>query len=622
MKQHTRRNHGRGLLLALGASASRAVGQATSSFVDQATGAQLQRFVDSKTNFGFGIGLPAISSDSFIGQLSFPLADGAGWGGISLNGDAKAPPLLACWPDGNGGVVSSFRQTPNGDGNPSQASGAFTLKTIPEATSANSTFLTFTFLCEGCIDDTRSVDAASVGWRLGSRPVQNAASAAGILPSPDRGFGDFLADLAAARSSDFDNWAALATGTASSDPSLDTSAVDGSVAVSDLKARQSGSNGRAGGRSGFDTDSGLSGNETDGVDSDSDDDRARAPRAAARSVRLRRRSAAASNLATRQAGGQTGGSRTGGRAGFNTDTDNSGDESGFDSDTNSGRPAPRAGGRVSRARSLAKRQKPGKNTGRNGNNTDTGNSGNDLTSGVDSDSDNGRAGVARVARTSRARRLARRQTRGSRNGFNTDTDNNGLTSGIDSASDSDNGRRGTAARTGGRVPRARDLTKRQTRGRNGFNTDTDNNGLTSGIDSARDSDNARKGAATRTGGRVPRPRALARRQTRGRGRNGSNTDTDGNGLTSGVDSASDSDNGRRGRARAGRAAATRAVGGGATIPSGLTRRQAGGNRPNAGGRGRGGFDTDSGNDSGNSLDSLDSLDSQDSLDSSFSDFSD
>jgi hypothetical protein len=37
------------------------------------------------------------ASTSFIGQLTFPLANGNGWGGFSLTGDMEGPLLLAAW---------------------------------------------------------------------------------------------------------------------------------------------------------------------------------------------------------------------------------------------------------------------------------------------------------------------------------------------------------------------------------------------------------------------------------------------------------------------------------------------------------------------------------------------
>ncbi|KAK3372364.1 hypothetical protein B0H63DRAFT_293004 [Podospora didyma] len=189
---------------------------ATLAFTDQATGIQFQRFFGAKTGFGFGVALPTSPSTSFIGQLSFPLANGAGWGGFSLTGDMEGPLLMAAWADGKGGVMSSFRQAFNEDDDPPEVSGLFTVRPIAEATSVNNTFLTYTFLCEGCLDASLGLSAAQaagtaeMGWALGSRAVQNQASSAGVLTFHNSGFGDFQANLKAAQSTEFDTWAALA----------------------------------------------------------------------------------------------------------------------------------------------------------------------------------------------------------------------------------------------------------------------------------------------------------------------------------------------------------------------------------------------------------------------------
>lgn len=204
-----------GFFLALALS-SPAAAQTTSAFTDQATGIQFQRFFGARSNFGFGVALPTNPSTSFIGQLSFPLVNGAGWGGFSLTGDMEGPLMMAAWPDGQGGVVASFRQAFNEDDNPPEVTGTFTVRPIADATSVNNTFMTFTFLCEGCLDAGLGLSAAQtagnaeMGWALGKRAVRNAASSAGILEFHDGGFGDFQANLGAARSAEFDTWATLA----------------------------------------------------------------------------------------------------------------------------------------------------------------------------------------------------------------------------------------------------------------------------------------------------------------------------------------------------------------------------------------------------------------------------
>lgn len=186
----------------------------TTNFADPVTGISFQRFFGAKTSFGFGIALSQAPNDSFIGQLSFPLINGAGWGGWSLTGDMEGPLLMAAWSDGTK-VISSFRQAANEDDNPPEVTGNFRARPIAAGTSVNSSFLTFTFLCEGCLNAALGLDGATsgkveMGWALGSKQVRNSASPAAILNFHNVGFGGFDAQLAQAKNAKFDIWAAMA----------------------------------------------------------------------------------------------------------------------------------------------------------------------------------------------------------------------------------------------------------------------------------------------------------------------------------------------------------------------------------------------------------------------------
>ncbi|KAK3897034.1 CBD9-like protein [Staphylotrichum tortipilum] len=235
----------------------------TSAFTDQATGIQFQRFFGARTNFGFGMALSTdTTSKSFIGQLTFPLSNGNGWGGWSLTGDMEGPLLMAAWSDGKGNVISSFRQAFNEDDNPPEVAGTFTLRPIAEATSVNNTFLTYTFLCENCLDAglglAPEVQSAEMGWALASRAVRNPASSAGVLDFHNSGFGDFKANLAGARNAEFDKWAALAgapvTGAAGAKP-FDVGAAGAGSGGSDDEGDGNNSSGGGGGDAGNDSDS-------------------------------------------------------------------------------------------------------------------------------------------------------------------------------------------------------------------------------------------------------------------------------------------------------------------------------------------------------------------------------
>ncbi|KFY26797.1 hypothetical protein V491_01159 [Pseudogymnoascus sp. VKM F-3775] len=188
----------------------------TTAFSDSTTGIPFQRFFGAKTDFGFGIALPTDPTTDFIGQLTFPLNDGNGWGGFSMTGDMEGPLLLAAWSDGAGNVVSSFRQAENEDDNPPEVTGSFALRPIANGTSVSDTFLTYTFLCEGCLDAAFGLGAADtagdaeMGWALAKTAVGGAETSAGILGFHDSGFGDFTASLGLARNAQFATWAAIA----------------------------------------------------------------------------------------------------------------------------------------------------------------------------------------------------------------------------------------------------------------------------------------------------------------------------------------------------------------------------------------------------------------------------
>lgn len=195
----------------------------TTNFTEPTTGLPMQRFFGAKSGFGFAIAVPdtpsTANATSFIGHMTFPLASGAGWGGWSVTGDMEGPLLMAAWlgPD-SASVVSSFRQADNEDDNPPEVTGPFAVRPIAEATSANASFLTYTFLCEGCLSSGFGLGPSQVGgtvemgWALGSKAVGNPASSAAVLNFHDVGFGGFQAQLGLAGlpQAEFDRVAALA----------------------------------------------------------------------------------------------------------------------------------------------------------------------------------------------------------------------------------------------------------------------------------------------------------------------------------------------------------------------------------------------------------------------------
>ncbi|EFQ91166.1 hypothetical protein CFE70_002279 [Pyrenophora teres f. teres 0-1] len=189
-------------------------------FVDQNTGLQMERFFGARTSFGFAFATsssPATagSTSSFIGQISFPLVNGQGWGSMGLTGDMEGNFILAVWPDGKGDVMASFRQATDED-NPPEVTGAFSVRPIPGGTVVNATSLSYTFLCENCIDSSLGLSMdnsgnAVMGWALSEKPpLGDSADPGARLDFHERGFGPFTARLGAAASAQFEAIAATA----------------------------------------------------------------------------------------------------------------------------------------------------------------------------------------------------------------------------------------------------------------------------------------------------------------------------------------------------------------------------------------------------------------------------
>ncbi|KAF2023233.1 CBD9-like protein, partial [Setomelanomma holmii] len=137
--------------------------QVSAPFVDHTTGLTMERFFGARTQFGFAMSLHstppvARTPSSFIGQLTFPLVNGQGWGAMGLTGDMEGNFILAVWPDGAGGVMASFRQGTNED-NPPEVTGSFAVRLLPDGVSANATSFSYTFLCEKC-----SAGGGRCGW--------------------------------------------------------------------------------------------------------------------------------------------------------------------------------------------------------------------------------------------------------------------------------------------------------------------------------------------------------------------------------------------------------------------------------------------------------------------------
>lgn len=189
--------------------------QVSTAFTEAVTGLTMERFFGARTTFGFAMTMPETPVDSYIGQMTFPLVNGAGWGAVGLTGDMENNFFLAAWSDGSGGVMASFRQGTNED-DPPEVVGNFAVRPIAAATAVNNSFLTFTFLCEGCMNAALGLGAEAtgadgvMGWALSEQAVADQGSPDAQLGFHERGFGPFTMRLAQARSASFEGVAAQA----------------------------------------------------------------------------------------------------------------------------------------------------------------------------------------------------------------------------------------------------------------------------------------------------------------------------------------------------------------------------------------------------------------------------
>ncbi|KAF9887715.1 hypothetical protein FE257_009668 [Aspergillus nanangensis] len=216
------------LSVVLGASA---VNYNSSAYTDSATGIDFQRWCDEGTGYCFGVALPETVESDFIGQLTVPLSESKGWGGVSLGGQMTENLLLATWPNGDS-AVASLRKT-KVYSSPDTFSGDASIAEIPKGTSVNSTHFTYTFLCSGCIIGTPTTFSASddsylMGWALSKTNPSTPGSPSSVLPYHAAGNGAFRMLLSQAKSAQYSTWVDMAeaptTPTASSSASVTPSA--------------------------------------------------------------------------------------------------------------------------------------------------------------------------------------------------------------------------------------------------------------------------------------------------------------------------------------------------------------------------------------------------------------
>ncbi|KLP05448.1 Uncharacterized protein Y057_5644 [Fusarium fujikuroi] len=186
-----------------------AQGLRSSAYTDPKTGIDFQRFVDD--GYSLGIAVPETLGKDLIAQMVFP-REKEGWGGISFRGGMVGGMLFVAWPNGDD-IVTSFRMA-NSYANPDVYTNSTVKATpIPDGTFINSTHVSYTFLCEGCVvKETTSLTGESpvVGYAWSSIDVDTPSDPESALNYHGAGFGQFGLDIKKAASAKFATWAAMA----------------------------------------------------------------------------------------------------------------------------------------------------------------------------------------------------------------------------------------------------------------------------------------------------------------------------------------------------------------------------------------------------------------------------
>ncbi|KAK0708431.1 hypothetical protein B0H67DRAFT_520883 [Lasiosphaeris hirsuta] len=210
--------------LASTVSAQSGSGGVTTQYADAATGINFQSFT-TPAGYRFGLVLPPAtdaSNKDLIIHLTSPLnSAGAGWAGIDFGRSMVGPLMLVAWPSGSTSnpvimaprVARGYKPS---DTTP-YTTNAITLTPIAKGTFVNSTHLSATFVCSGCLNsdsfDPTTSGTASFAYAYSLVAVATPADANSRLSdhtSQGEGYGSFGADLASARSADFGAYVKLA----------------------------------------------------------------------------------------------------------------------------------------------------------------------------------------------------------------------------------------------------------------------------------------------------------------------------------------------------------------------------------------------------------------------------
>lgn len=178
----------------------------TEAYNDPNTGIDFQRYATNE--YSFGIAVPENPEADFIGQMVVPLTENAGWGAVSLGGGMLNNLLFVAWPNDEE-IITTFRLA-GAYANPDEYSGDVTALPIANGTFINSTHLSYTFLCQGCINDD-SFDATAAtpvfGYAVAATSPETASDPVSALTYHAKAFGQYGVNLDGAKSADYALWA-------------------------------------------------------------------------------------------------------------------------------------------------------------------------------------------------------------------------------------------------------------------------------------------------------------------------------------------------------------------------------------------------------------------------------
>lgn len=216
------------------------VAGAAAPYTDSKTGITFEtNFASDVEGFSFGMVLPETITTDFIGQLVVPLTNGSGWGGVSLGGAMTEHLMFVAWPNGDQ-VMTSFRLATSYANPGVYDNSTVTALPIANGTFVNSTHLSSTFVCQGCIIGGTTTFAATdsapvIGYAVSTSNPTTIGDASTALVYHDAGSNEYGFSATSAQSASYATWAswgkASGAGTSTGTGSNSTSAGNSTTVV-------------------------------------------------------------------------------------------------------------------------------------------------------------------------------------------------------------------------------------------------------------------------------------------------------------------------------------------------------------------------------------------------------